>query len=40
MEVSLIELSKTIEISVPAIGYSVERGLKIAKEKDYKLIEN
>ena len=40
LEVSLTELSKTIEISVPAVGYSVERGLKIAKEKDYKLIEN
>jgi len=39
LEVSLTELSKAIGISVPAVGYSVERGSKIAKENDYKLIE-
>ena len=33
------KLSKAIGISVPAVGYSVERGSKIAKENDYKLRE-
>ena len=40
LEVSLTELSKTIGISVPAVGYSVERGSKIAKENDFKLTED
>jgi REP element-mobilizing transposase RayT len=40
LEVSLTELSRRIGISVPAVGYSVERGSIIAKENNYKLIEN
>ena len=40
LEVSLTELSRRIGISVPAVGYSVERGSIIAKENNYKLIES
>lgn len=40
LEVSLTELSRRIGISVPAVGYSVERGSIIAKENNYKLIED
>jgi putative transposase len=40
LEVSLTELSRRIGISVPAVGYSVERGSIIAKENNYNLIKN
>ena len=40
LEIPLTELSRIIGISVPAIGYSVERGSKIAIENNYKLLEN
>lgn len=38
--IPLTELSRIIGISVPAIGYSVERGSIIAIENNYKLLEN
>ena len=37
--VSLTELARRLEISVPGVGYSVERGEIIARENDYRLIE-
>ena len=37
--VPLTELSRKTGISVPAVGYSVERGAMIAKENNYKMIE-
>lgn len=40
LEIPFTELSRIIGISVPAIGYSVERGSIIAKENNYKLLEN
>ena len=40
LETSLTELSIRIGISVPAVGYSVERGSIIAKENNYILIED
>ena len=40
LEISLAELSRRIGISVPAVGYSVERGSIIAKENNYILIED
>lgn len=40
METSLTELSKKIGISVPAVGYSVERGSIIVKENNYIIIED
>jgi len=40
LEISLTELSRRIGISVPAVGYSVERGSIIAKENNYKLTED
>jgi len=36
---SLRELSRRLEISPPAVGYSVERGEAIARENGYRLIE-
>jgi len=36
---SLRELSRKLEMSPPAVGYSVERGEAIAREKGYLLIE-
>jgi len=33
------ELARRIGISVPGVGYSVERGALIARENDYKLLE-
>ena len=36
---SLRELARLLEISPPAVGYSVERGEAIAREKGYRLIE-
>jgi DNA-binding Lrp family transcriptional regulator len=36
--ISLTELARRLGISVPAVGYSVERGEKLAKENDYQLI--
>jgi len=35
----LRELSRRLEISPPAVGYSVERGEAIAREKGYRLIK-
>jgi len=37
--VSLTELARHLGISVPGVGYSVERGETIARENDYRLIE-
>ncbi len=36
---SLRELARRLEISPPAVGYSVERGQTIARENGYRLIE-
>jgi len=36
--ISLTELAARLGISVPAVGYTVERGEKLAKENDYQLI--
>ncbi len=37
--ISLTELARRLGISVPGVGYSVERGEIIAHENDYQLIE-
>jgi len=37
--ISLTELARRLGISVPGVGYSVERGEIIALENDYQLIE-
>jgi len=37
--VSLTELARRLNISIPGVGYSVERGEIIARENDYQLIE-
>ncbi len=37
--ISLTELARRLGISVPGVGYSVERGEIIARENDYHLIE-
>ena len=37
--VSLTELARQIGISVPAVGYSVERGRVICKENNFQLLE-
>jgi len=37
--ISLRDLSKQLEISPPAVGYSVERGEVIARENGYRLID-
>jgi len=37
--ISHTELARRLEVSVPAVSYSVERGKLIAKEHDYQLIE-
>ena len=37
--VSLTELAGRLNISVPGIGYSVDRGEIIARKNDYRLIE-
>ena len=39
LEISLTELARRLGISVPGVGYSVERGETIARESDYRLIE-
>ena len=36
--ISLTELARRLGISVPAVGYSVERGEILAKENNYQLI--
>lgn len=36
---SLTELAKTIGISPSAVSYAIERGEKIASEKNYKIME-
>ena len=36
---TLTEIASHIGISVPGVGYSVERGRTIARENDYRLIE-
>ena len=38
--VSLTELARQIGISVPAVGYSVERGQVICSENNFQLLEN
>jgi len=35
----ITELTRRLGISVPGVGYSVERGEIIARENDYQLIE-
>ncbi len=37
--ISLTELARHLGISVPAVGYAVERGEAIARDKNYQLIE-
>ena len=37
--ISLTELARRLGISVPGVGYSVERGETIARESDYRVIE-
>jgi hypothetical protein len=37
--ISLTELARRLEISVPGVGYSVERGEAIARENNYRLID-
>jgi len=37
--ISLTELARRLGISVPGVGYSVERGEIVALENDYQLIE-
>jgi len=36
---NLVELAMRLGISVPGVGYSVERGEIIERENDYQLIE-
>ena len=36
--ISLTDLAKRLGISVPGVGYSGERGRRIARENDYQLI--
>lgn len=36
---SLVELARRLEITPPAVGYSVERGEAIARENGYRLVE-
>ena len=36
--ISLTDLAKRLGISVTGVGYSVERGRRIARENDYQLI--
>jgi REP element-mobilizing transposase RayT len=37
--ISLTELARRLGVSVPGVGYSVERGERIASENNYQLIE-
>ena len=37
--ISLTELARGLGISVPGVGYSVERGEIIARKNDYQLIQ-
>jgi hypothetical protein len=37
--ISLTELAKGLKLSVPGIGYSVERGESVARENGYQLVE-
>ncbi len=37
--IPLTELARLLQLSVPAIGYSVERGEIVARENDYQLVE-
>ena len=39
LEVSLTELARRIGISIPAVGYSVERGQIFCSENSLQLIE-
>jgi hypothetical protein len=39
MGISLIDLARRLGLSVPGIGYSVERGEIIARESGYQLVE-
>ena len=40
MGISLAELARLLGISVPGVGYSVERGRGIAHENSHELIES
>ena len=37
--ISLTDLAKLLKLSVPGIGYSVERGESVARENGYQLVE-
>ena len=37
--ISLTELARRLRITVPGVGYSVERGERIASQNNYQLIE-
>ena len=37
--VSLTELARLLDISLPAVSYSVERGETIAQENNFQLID-
>jgi len=39
LEMSLRELARGLEMSLPAVGYAVERGQTIARENEYHLID-
>ena len=39
MGITLAELARRLGIRVPGVGFSVERGRKIAQQNDYQLIE-
>jgi len=39
LRISLTELARRLGISVPGVGYSVERGEIIARKNDYQLIQ-
>jgi len=36
---SLIDLARHLEMSVPGVGFAVEKGEPIAHDKKYKLME-
>jgi REP element-mobilizing transposase RayT len=37
--ISLTDLAKLLKLSVPGVGYSVERGESVARENGYQLVE-
>ena len=38
--ISMAELSRQLKLSISGISLSVKRGEKIARDKDYKLMDN